>query len=56
MCKQEKDESVSDFKALLEALFPWHSGLHTVNDVTQPAPSALFANEISGLIKRQKTA
>lgn len=55
---QRKDESVADCKALLEALFLWHSGVHTINKVTQSAPAALFVNglssEISGLLKRQK--
>lgn len=44
---------------LLEALFLWHSGLHIINKVTQPALAAFFVNglssKISGLIKGQKS-
>lgn len=46
-CRLKKNEYVTDFKALLDAvdaLFAWHSGFRAINGITQPALVALFVN------------
>lgn len=57
-CKQRKMNLWQTLKAFLEALFLQHSGLHTLDEVTQLALAALLVNglppEISGLIKGQR--
>lgn len=40
--KQKTDESAANFRAHLETPLLWHSGLNTINEVTQPALAALL--------------